>query len=67
MTFPLPKHGINTADLAQKYVKEKAIFISFGILDDYVVLNGRLDRVLNMIVKKKTTENRELREMFLND
>jgi len=26
-----------------------------------------LDRVLNMIVKKKTTENRELREMFLND
>ena len=26
----------------QKYVKEKAMFISFGILDDYVVLNGRL-------------------------
>lgn len=27
----------------QKYVKENAIFISFGILDDYVVLNGRLE------------------------
>ncbi|MBU5335270.1 ABC transporter substrate-binding protein [Intestinibacter bartlettii] len=31
----------------QKYVKENAIFISFGILDDYVVLNGRLDGELN--------------------
>lgn len=31
----------------QKYVKEKAIFISFGILDDYVVLNGRLKGNLN--------------------
>ena len=31
----------------QKYVKEKAIFISFGILNDYVVLNGRLKGELN--------------------
>ena len=31
----------------QKYVKEKAIFISFVILDDYVVLNGRLKGNLN--------------------
>ncbi|MDO5011256.1 MAG: ABC transporter substrate-binding protein, partial [Intestinibacter bartlettii] len=31
----------------QKYVKENALFISFGILDDYVVLNGRLDGELN--------------------
>ncbi|MGN1032340.1 MAG: ABC transporter substrate-binding protein [Intestinibacter sp.] len=27
----------------QKYVKENAVFISFGILDDYVVLNERLE------------------------
>ena len=27
----------------QKYVKENAVFISFGILDDYVVLNKRLE------------------------
>ena len=33
----------STYKTLQKYVKEKAIFISFGILDDYVVLNGRLD------------------------
>ncbi|WP_455544276.1 ABC transporter substrate-binding protein [Intestinibacter sp.] len=31
----------------QKYVKENAIFISFGILDDYVVLNDRLKGELN--------------------
>ncbi len=31
----------------QKYVKENAIFISFGILDDYVVLNDRLKGKLN--------------------
>ena len=31
----------------QKYVKEKAIFISFGIFNDYVVLNGRLKGELN--------------------
>ena len=31
----------------QKYVKEKAIFISFGILNDYVVLHGRLKGELN--------------------
>ena len=33
--------------IIQKYVKEKAIFISFGILNDYVVLNGRLKGELN--------------------
>ena len=33
----------STYKTLQKYVKEKAIFISFGILHDYVVLNGRLD------------------------
>lgn len=27
----------------QKYVKENAVFISFGMLDDYVVLNKRLE------------------------
>lgn len=27
----------------QKYVKENAVFISFGMLDDYVVLNERLE------------------------
>ncbi|MGM9530586.1 ABC transporter substrate-binding protein [Intestinibacter sp.] len=31
----------------QKYVKENAVFISFGMLDDYVVLNKRLEGDLN--------------------
>ena len=35
-------YACRSSDPAEK-LKEKAIFISFGILDDYVVLNGRLD------------------------
>ena len=33
----------NSYKQIQKYVKENAVFISLGILDDYVVLNERLE------------------------